>query len=192
MTRNRRGFTLLEMLIAITVLGILSGVTIFSTLDMVATADAQKIINDMVQIKTAVLMWYKDNSSRVTSSYQIKTNGKTQAFSALGKEILKYIDNKTSMTLSTASNTGDYALIATDNARKWYVCCNLGSPDSAFTDNPSQWKGEEAPDARVRNKITGMVKKFGLFGKDALNTNSVNDVYTGQKFVYMLIIDFNK
>lgn len=202
MTRNRRGFTLMEMLIAITVLVMLSGVTLFSTLDFVTTADANKVINDMMQLKTAMLMWYKENSSRVVldgKQYKIKTNGEIQPFKEFirdhQEEILRYIANKDTVVIRNkedgTNNTGDFTFIDVNDDKtksvKWYICCNLGSPNLLT-------KGEEAPDAKVREKIAGQAKKFNLLGIGQKgDTPNDKNYYTAEKrFVCMLIIQWNR
>ncbi|MBR0151722.1 MAG: type II secretion system protein [Synergistaceae bacterium] len=197
MTRKRRGFTLLEMLIAIAVLGILSAVTLFSTLNMTASAEANNVITNMMHLKTAVLMWYKENSSRVTSSYQIKTGTTTpQTLSNFFRdhrdEILKYLDNKTSLTITGGSgNTGDYSLFSASNTSQWYVIYNLGPRKySSDKEDKEDASDMEAPNMRIREKLAGNAKTYGLSGKNSDGT--LNSVYTNEQFVYMLIIDFNK
>lgn len=197
MTQNRKGFTLIEALIAITVLVILAGVTVFSTLDLVTVADAKKIINDMIHLKTAMLMWYKENSSRIVydagaKQYKINTKGTIQPFKEfIGKhkdEILRYVssnDIKLRNKESSANDTGDYTFIDTDEGTRWFICCNLGSLNLLT-------KGEEAPDIKVREKIAGQANKLNLFGLDNI-TNTPTKKYTANnKFVCMLVIEWKK
>ena len=202
--KERRGFTLIELLIVLLVLGVLSGVTIFSTLSIATTADADKIIKDMLMLRTATLMWYKENSSRVvydddSNQYKIMIYGidKPKTFDYFVKnhrsEILKYLNNEKSIDLlDTQSNVvmGNYVLLAVDNDRKWYVCCYLGQLEKTA-------RGEEAPDVKVREKIAGRTKKskssgtdsIELFGIDNLDPQSVETPYSGQKFVCMQILE---
>lgn len=197
MTRNRRGFTLMEMLIAITVLVMLSGVTLFSTLDFVTTAEADKIINNLIQLKTATLMWYKENSSRVEYSgneYKIKTDGVLLTFDNFVKdhksEILKYISNAKSIELFDSQGSiqlDNYVLVAVENdGRKWYVCCYLDQYSKTG-------RGEEAPDTRVREKIAGRAKKFGLSGIASAKKHDIpKGDYSGQRYVCMKILELSK
>ena len=195
MIRKRRGFTLLEMLTAIIVLVMLSAVMMVSTLGVTASADASNIINDMMQIKTAVLIWYKENSSRIVfndNQYKIKTNGTIQFFSGFikdhGSEIMKYIDKNSSAVLhyknDGTNNAGDYSLIAVNKSKQWYVCCNLGE-----TGNNSD---TEAPYMKIKSKLAGNAKTFGLLGITNLDENKTGyeliDLYTGQKFVCMHVL----
>ena len=196
MTQNRRGFTLLEMLIAMTVLVILAGVTIFSTLDMLTTADAQKVINDMMQMKTATLMWYRENSSRVvlnsSGNYEIKTNGKSQPFKEFirdhNSEILYYMSDKNKIVLrnkeSSTNNTGDFTLIDIDYV-KWYLCYNLGVANLLE-------KGEEAPDAKVREKIAGQAKKFNLLGLNDIKKTPQTKYTANDRYACMLVLELKK
>lgn len=179
MTRGRRGFTLIEALIAITVLMILSAVTIFSTRNMLDSAEANNIITNMMHIKTAVLMWYKENSSKVTSSYSINSD----AINYIKK---KYLDNTTFFATSGTGSMGYYS-ISSEN-KKWYVRYNIGS----ITDFGLIKKvpDMDAPSVRIREKLAGNAKTYGLSGKEKDGT--LNSVYTNEQFVYMLIIDFNK
>lgn len=195
MIRKRRGFTLLEMLTAIIVIVMLSAVMMMSTLEVSASAEARNIISDMNLIRTAALMWYKENSSRIVlndNEYKIKTNGTIQFFSGFikdhGSEIMKYIDKNSSAVLhyknDGTNNAGDYSLIAVNNSKQWYVCCNLGE-----TGNNSD---TEAPYMKIKSKLAGNAKTFGLLGITNLDEKQtgyeLTDLYTGQKFVCMHVL----
>lgn len=197
MTTIRRGFTLLEMLIAITLLGMLSAIFMFSTLDATAAADASNIINNMNHIRTAVLMWYKQNSSRIIPSgneYMIETNGNKQYFSEFvrdhGSEILKYLDNRKSIAAlrykkAPKNNTGDYSLIAVKKTKQWYVCCKLGTTNTN--------SDMEAVNMKIKKKLAGSAKTLGLLGVDNLEVDEIiTDAYKGQIFVCMPILELSK
>lgn len=195
MIKKRRGVTLLEMLIVIGLLLILSGVTIFSTLEVTASADANNIITDMINIKQATLIWYNKNHSRIVKvkdDYNIQTGETKQSFSEFIRdhysEITKYITNLSVLRSleSDTNNTGDYSLIAVNKNKnkQWYVCCNLGTT-KATTDM-------EAPNIRIKNKLAGNAKTYGLRGKTDLRNNTFQDPYTNQKFVCMLILELGQ
>lgn len=194
--------TLIELLIVISIIAILGTVISLSTLGVLTTADADSIINNMQQIKTATIIWYKNNLSRIVpttdNNYKIKTvkNGKSTEqwlsdfINDNGHEIMKYITNGSSITLrykKGTNNTGDYALIAVNKTRKWYVCCNLGT-----TKDTELTKGTEAPEIKVKAKIAGKAETLNLFGLDNLDTDSVlTDIYTDQKFVCMPVLELS-
>ena len=195
----RKAFTLMELLIVITVIAILGAGISLSTIGVLNTADADAILNNMQQIKTATLIWYKNNISRVVlkndNNYQIKTNGKEQLFSEFirdhGEEILKYLNTgsiKLRSKADTTNTTGDYALIAVNKTANWYVCCNLGT-----TKGTELTKGLEAPEIRIKEKIAAKASTLNLFGIDDLKNDSVlTQTFTDQKYVCMPIIELNK
>ena len=57
----RKGFTLVELLIVIVVIGILSAMMMLSSTEAVSSARAADIISDLRNLKTAALAMYADN-----------------------------------------------------------------------------------------------------------------------------------
>ncbi|MBR0069403.1 MAG: prepilin-type N-terminal cleavage/methylation domain-containing protein, partial [Synergistaceae bacterium] len=77
----RKGISLIEILIVIAVIVILSSGVMLSITSMEASAQANKIINDLVNIKMAALLWYKNNADTAIinlgdkNKEQVKYNG---------------------------------------------------------------------------------------------------------------------
>ncbi|MBQ3763726.1 MAG: prepilin-type N-terminal cleavage/methylation domain-containing protein, partial [Synergistaceae bacterium] len=58
---KRKGFTLVELLIVIVVIGILSAMMMLSSTEAVTSARANNIVSNMRNLKTAALEYYVDN-----------------------------------------------------------------------------------------------------------------------------------
>lgn len=59
--RSRRGFTIIEMLIVLAILGILGGIALPSLRGAVYRADATKVVTDMTAVRQAVFDYREDS-----------------------------------------------------------------------------------------------------------------------------------
>jgi general secretion pathway protein G len=70
--RDRRGFTLMEMLIVLTIIGLLMGMVIFKVTDLGKTARPQKAAADIVTFKEMLAAYELDNGTLPTTEQGIK------------------------------------------------------------------------------------------------------------------------
>ena len=72
--KNEKGFTLVELLIVIVVIGILSALMMLSSREAINSSKVTKLINDLQMAKNAALAYYADNYSefRITHNKQIE------------------------------------------------------------------------------------------------------------------------
>ena len=109
---KRRGFTLVELLIVIVVIGVLSAMMMLSSTEAVSSAKASNIISNLRNLKTAALSLY-------TASLD-KVNGAKPTIGA----VQRYLNNETldanvyNIVFKGASNN-NY------DAAEWYVTCSV-------------------------------------------------------------------
>lgn len=193
----RKGFTLVELLIVIVVIGVLSAMMMLSSTEAVSTAKASNIISNLTNLKKAVVAWYVNNLSRVVKlrnsnntadEYKILNKGNPQTKYTISEflkngngsaEILKYLNNTPiSLKAKDNSNEGDYIFIGIDFSKHWYICYNVGNGKST--------------NARLKEKLASRAKSIGLFGTDDINLNGSTAMeksyYTNQKFAVLPIL----
>ena len=62
MTRRRGGFTFVELLIAMTIVGILAAIAVPKYIDLKRRANTTKVIGDFQAVRVAVMSFYADSS----------------------------------------------------------------------------------------------------------------------------------
>ena len=196
MKEGRKGFTLVELLIVIVVIGILAGMMMLSSTEAVTSAKATKIISDLTVLKKAVLSWYADNYERVVSQYNsgekrndylVKVGNRQFHLGVFAqqhkgdKEFLKYLgsSNKITLTKDNSTKPGEYLLATEGN--QWFVGYDVGS------------------DMRLREKLAGRAKSLNLQGATKrvnskgqvdVNTDNIHLYSAADQKVYMLILTF--
>ncbi|MEG1824083.1 MAG: prepilin-type N-terminal cleavage/methylation domain-containing protein [Cloacibacillus sp.] len=117
---RKKGFTLVELLIVIIIIGILAGMMMLSTGAATDKAEATKILSNMRNIKAATIMMYSDNDNKWPSD-DIKAIGDT--IDTTPNSIEKYLDSKPtgatySVTFPKADTTGIKATIKAEKIDK--------------------------------------------------------------------------
>ena len=72
--KNKKGFTLVELVVVIAILGILAGIAIPRFMDATASARGSKIVADLRTIDSAITMYYAKVGTTPTMS-NLTTNG---------------------------------------------------------------------------------------------------------------------
>ena len=149
---KRKGFTLVELLIVIVVIGILSAMMMLSSTEAVTSAKASNIVSNLRNLKTAALALYNDKMDDFTGNTAtwiadyIKTGaGKDLIWSYLGSG--NDIPDKDNYKLTVAAKDGDGS---------WWVMCNI--------------TGSTAEIASIKKKLEGRAKSLGLKGIKDFNT----------------------
>ena len=187
---KRHGFTLVELLIVIVVIGVLSAMMMLSSTEAVSSAKASNIISNMRNLKTAFLSWYADNLDRVvkkSGKYQILEKNSTSTTSKElyafingggNQEILAYMSNGSSIMLCDKQGAGvepkpksGFYILRADNGNNnnkndWYIGYRID-------DNGNN------KDMTLRKKIESRATSLGLVGWTTKTTydSTENDVY---------------
>ena len=88
--RRKTGFTLVELLIVIIIIGVLAGMLVLALGKANDKAEATKIINNMVVLKKACLLYYTDHGSWPEGLLSGSKNNNSSANDYLGE----YLDQK--------------------------------------------------------------------------------------------------
>ena len=193
---KRRGFTLVEILIVIVVIGVLSAMVMIASTEMVTTAKANNIITSMTSLKMAAIAWYSNNQDRITFTKDGKTgcwvDDVPDAFntikqksvlgdkkSNLRSEIIKYA------TDGKGEGIDDHYQFATRDYKDWYVMYKMSGKD------------EKISDTKLQEKLKSKAKSAGLLNFIEDTNKQADTIYDGTapdyqkgKYVAMKVLTF--
>ena len=176
---NRKGFTLLEIVITLGIFAILASVITLSASEMRSTARANKVINDLYAWKSAVHAWYFANTDlvkdgkiydRASNNHKEFNTDSTINGEKLINEVAKYLDinsvNLVNYNLRSNEINGYY---------RWFVSYN-------FPQDPTIVKS-------LRRKLIARAPGAGLLDT---RTEVENQPYKGTNdYLYIMVMDFN-
>ena len=142
---KRKGFTLVELLIVIVVIGILSAMMMLSSTEAVTSARASNIVSNLRNLKTAALSLYTDNLDSADNDGLVAgkvtvSNGIATVTGSMG-QVIKYMNNDDKTAYA------NYGITKTTEG--WFVYCDSIS------------------DGRVQSKLAGRAKSVGILGATA-------------------------
>ena len=179
----RKGFTLVEVLIVVLILGVLAGSMLLSSGKSVAAAKANKIIADMTVIKDAVLAYYMENVDSNPTIYGFldqsrKYLGDTAIVGGQAMEIgtsaHKYNANHIVLQLGDiyfGITTNERQNNETDVGDKWYV-------EAFFIEDPDH--------VAIQEKLRDLASRIPLFRSQG--DNPYEHLYNGDDVSVVLRI----
>jgi len=88
--KRHSGFTLIEMLMVIVIIGALTGAVMLSVSSATDKANASKIVNNLRNLKAACVMYYSDNGHWPASD--VAFDGTAATADGIKKDIENYLD----------------------------------------------------------------------------------------------------
>ena len=175
-TTKREGFTLVELLIVIVVIGILSAMMMLSSTEAVTSAKASNIVSNLRNLKTAALAYYTDNMDALDAT---GANAVTPDI----KNVWKYMNNTAAETndatqaTSNVQDADNYKLVVenTTAATKgsWFL-------EYKITGTASEIK-------QIQQKLAGRAKSVGLLaGTTSTSTEYGNGGTLGANVYYFV------
>lgn len=166
----KKGFTLVELLIVIVVIGILTVGMFIAASEMEATARAAKIINDLRVLRTAFEHWYIDNSQNIKEAasnasdkgYHLVIDGKEIRFHEALKSdnygVKRYLGNshfdlnngKSDDWQNMYATVGGYSVYLGFTNTVGYVVYRISD------------KSDNSDYSRLRDKLKSRAKSAGL------------------------------
>ena len=175
---TRKGFTLVELLIVIVVIGILSAMMMLSSTEAVASAKANNIVSNLRNMKTAVLSYYADNMDLFA---------KTPTTKISTADVLPYLNSTKETVTETNNNT-------TTTKLEGYWVCNKGGTLYVACDLSNSYVagGTESEGHKIRDKLAGRAKSTGLMFSSKVDqttlTEPTDDVKSDTSYTKMFVV----
>ena len=169
---KHKGFTLVELLIVIVVIGILASMMMISTSESTSTAKANTIISNLRNFSMAAMAYYTDNMDDYGRNVAYNTNATTKSIKS---HVVEYMHNE-----------GDIP------DKEKYKVLNDYNTDTKASIWWARYDASNA-DARIKEKLAGRAKSANLKEKSdtALDfpSRKVSEQtdYKDQRYVWLMI-----
>jgi prepilin-type N-terminal cleavage/methylation domain-containing protein len=174
---KRKGFTLVELLIVIVVIGILSAMMMLSSTEAVTSARASNIVSNLRNFKTAAMAMYVDYYDNMDKGTNPKDGTAwTDANTDTKAILVKYMNKGDSNATDTDIN--NYSIVvgtAPNGGNGYYVKCSNVS------------------DTRVQEKLAGRAASVGLLMDVSSSSNGTTYSATSgtdKTSVYMFVTQY--
>ena len=174
MKKFRKGFTLLELLVVIGVMGLMSSMAMIGGQQATDAARANAIADSLEKAASAMMMYYSDNADEVSVN-GVGGSG-TIALTDLAAGASAYLKNPL-LAVETGDNTYFVAVSDETANANWYVGYKFNTSDTAIR-------------AIIANKATRMVlssTKTGKASDTAYAGTTADGNTTYPDIVYMLV-----
>ena len=169
---KRKGFTLVELLIVIVVIGILSAMMMISSSEAVSSAKATNIVANLRAMQIAALSYYEEHSDATSITEDDLKND----------NLIKYI-KKTNKGDGKDDHEADilnaYAVVI-DTWGDWYAQCDITKVVNSTNEKNTERKA-------ILRKLGGKSRSQGIsFSKNANGSARTQDE-ANQQYIYMWI-----
>ncbi len=148
----RRGFTLVEMMVVIVVVGLLASIVTLKYIDLTRTAYAAKVVGEFTTVRLAAYNYEADHNNQWPA---------TTAPGVVPPEMLPYLPNGFSFVTPSYTLDWDNRSPSTD---PYMLAVSLTSSDAALMNALAQNLGNNAPYFFAGNRLTYIiVDKYGNY-----------------------------